>query len=365
MPTILLAGGGTGGHIFPGIAIARELNERAVGCEIIFVGTAQGLESRIVPASGFRLLTIRSSGLIGVSLTARMKGIVLIPVSLLQSVGLVRRTRPRLVIGVGGFASGPVMAAAVLLRVPTLICEQNCVPGATNRWMAPFVTQAVVSFPETKEKLGGRGVVLGNPVRKEFTLIGPRRMRDGAQRRILICGGSRGARAINRAVCEALPHLAPLAGAVAVTHQTGDADRDMVRDAWSRSRFPERDVDVRPFIADMARVYEEADLIVSRAGATTVAELTAAGRPAVLIPFAAAAHDHQTFNARALVAAGAAEMIAEQDLTGEVLAGTIRTLLSDAERLGRMAAAARTLGRPDAAARIADLCLAMMGGEAA
>ena len=364
MPTVLLAGGGTGGHIFPGIAIARELNERVVGCEIIFVGTQAGLESRIVPASGFRLLTIRSSGLIGVSLVARAKGVALIPVSLLQSIALVRRTKPRLVIGVGGFASGPVMAAAVLLRVPTLICEQNCIPGATNRWMAPFVTQAVVTFPETKERLGGRGVVLGNPVRKEFTLIGPRRMHDGA-RRILICGGSRGARAINRAVCDALPHLAPLAGTVAVTHQTGDADRDMVRDAWSRSGFPGKDVEVRPFIADMARVYEESDLIVSRAGATTVAELTAAGRPSVLIPFAAAAHDHQTFNARALVAVGAAEMIAEQDLTGEVLAGTIRTLLSDEERLARMAAAARTLGRPDAAARIADLCVAMMGGEAA
>jgi UDP-N-acetylglucosamine--N-acetylmuramyl-(pentapeptide) pyrophosphoryl-undecaprenol N-acetylglucosamine transferase len=207
-------------------------------------------------------------------------------------------------------------------------------------------------------------VVLGNPVRKEFTLIGPRAVADGT-RRLLICGGSRGARAINRAVCDALPALAPLAGTLVVRHQTGDADLSMVRDAWARSAFPARDVDVRPFIADMAGVYEETDLIVSRAGATTVAELTASGRPSVLIPFAAAAHDHQTFNARALVAAGAAEMIVQQDLTGEVLATTITTLLSDRPRLARMAAAARSLGRPDAAARIADLCLSMMGGAAA
>lgn len=364
MPAVLLAGGGTGGHIFPGIAIARELSEREHGCEILFVGTQQGLESKLVPAAGFRLLTISSAGIVGKSIAGRLKGIGLIPAALAQSIGIVARARPRLVIGVGGFASGPVLAAAVLMRVPTLICEQNCIPGATNRWLAPFVTQVVVAFPETIEKLGGRGVVLGNPVRKEFTLIAPRPAAD-TPRHLLVCGGSRGARVINRAVCDALPSLAPLAGALRVTHQTGDADLGMVRDAWGRSAFPAGDVDVRPFIADMARVYEESDLIVSRAGATTVAELTASGRPAVLIPFAAAAHDHQTFNARALVAAGAAEMIAQQDLTGQILAATVRTLLSDPARLARMSVAARALGRPDAAARIADLCLSLMRGRAA
>ena len=159
MPTVLLAGGGTGGHIFPGVAIARELKERTVGCEIIFVGTEQGLESKIVPASGFRLLTIRSAGIIGKSLIGRLKGVALIPASLVQSVGLVRRTRPSLVIGVGGFASGPVLAAAALMRVPTLICEQNCIPGATNRWLAPFVTQVVGRIPGDQREAGrpGRG----------------------------------------------------------------------------------------------------------------------------------------------------------------------------------------------------------------
>ncbi len=363
MPTVLLAGGGTGGHIFPGIAIARELLERIAGCEVIFVGTQQGLESRIVPAQGFRLLTIRSAGITGKSLTARLRGLALIPVGLVQSLRLIGRFRPGLVIGVGGYASGPVVAAAVMRRVPTLIHEQNDVPGMTNRWMAPWVSQVVVSFEEAKRRLGGRGVVLGNPVRREFTTIGPRK--GGEMTRLLICGGSRGARAINRAVCGAIPALEPLKGHARVVHQTGEADLEMVKRAWGASGFPAGDVDVRPFIADMARVYESTDLIVSRAGATTVAELTASGRPALLIPFAAATHDHQTQNAAALVRAGAAEMIAEKDLSGAALAARILALVSDRAALARMAEASRQLGRPDAAARIADLCVALLGRRVA
>ena len=363
MPTVLMAGGGTGGHIFPGIAIARELVERVPRCEVLFVGTRRGLESKIVPAEGFRLLTIDSAGITGKRIVARLKGLALLPLSLVQSMRLIGRTKPSLVVGVGGYASGPVMAAAVLKRVPTLIHEQNYVPGATNRWMAPFVSKVVVTFEETVARLGGRGVALGNPVRRDFALVKPRPS-AGAPRRLLVFGGSQGSRALNKAMVEALPGLAAMRGALQITHQTGEAEHAAVEASYRAAGLKGEDCEVRPFISGMSRAFEDADLIVCRSGATTVAELTAAGRPAVLIPFAGATHDHQTFNAHKLADAGAAVMIAERDLTGALLARTVQELLGDPGRLDRMARASRLLGRPDAAARIADLCVALMAPAA-
>jgi len=359
MPTVLVAGGGTGGHIFPGVAIARELQARLPGCEVIFVGTRKGLESRIVPAEGFRLITITSAGITGKRLWGRLKGLALVPLSLVQSWSLMGRTRPGLVVGVGGYASGPVLAAAVLRRVPTLIHEQNLIPGATNRWIAPWVTEVAVTFPETIERLEGRGQVLGNPVRREFTTIGPRPS-DAADKHVLIFGGSRGARAINEAVCDALPALARLEGRIRVTHQTGDADLERVSQAYAAAGLRPPRFEVRPFISGMAEAVGSADLVVSRSGATTVAELTAAGRPSLLIPFAAAAHDHQTYNARKLVEAGASVMIEQKSLTGEKLAAEIEKLISSPRRLEHMSAASRALGRGDAAGRIAEVCVALL-----
>ena len=362
MATVLVAGGGTGGHIFPGVAIARELTERWPGCEVLFVGTERGLEKKIVPAEGFRLLTISSAGITGKRLGARLRGLALIPLSMAQSWRLIGKNRPSLVIGVGGYSSGPVVAAAIMRRVPTLIHEQNFVPGVTNRWLARFVRQVAVTFPETVKFLGGRGVVTGNPVRKEFSFVKPKGA-GGSGKRLLVIGGSQGARVINRAMLEALPRLAP--AALRITHQTGEAELEAVTAAYSASGFRPEDFDVKPFIAGMPEAFEQADLIVSRCGSTTLAELTVAGRPSVLVPFAAATHDHQTFNARKLGEAGAAVMIAEKDLTGETLADAILGLLDDPARLARMAAASRALGRPDAAARISDLCLALVArGEA-
>ncbi len=362
MPTVLMAGGGTGGHVFPAVAIARELAETVPGCEVLFVGTARGLESRIVPAEGFRLLTIRSAGITGKRIMSRLKGMALLPVSLAQSWGMLSRARPVLVVGVGGYASGPVLAAAVLRRVPTLIHEQNYVPGATNLWLAPYVTQVAVTFPETIARLKGRGVVTGNPVRREFGRIPP--LPEGARpggHGVLVFGGSQGARAINHAVREALPALAVLKGKVRFTHQTGETDLEVTRSAYRDSGL---EADVRPFIREMAQALEAADLVVSRSGATTVAELTAAGRPAVLIPFAAATHDHQTFNARKLADAGAAVLLPEKELTGERLAREVLDLIETPERLARMGRAARELGRPDAASRIAALCSELIAGRA-
>ncbi len=359
MPAVLVAGGGTGGHIFPGLAIARALKERVPDVEVTFVGTQRGLETRIVPAAGFRLLTIRSAGITGKRITARLKGMALIPLSLAQSLALLGRERPRLVIGVGGYSSGPVLAAAVLRRVPTLIHEQNYIPGVTNRWIAPFATEVVVTFEETIPYLRGRGVALGNPVRPEFTRIGPR-VTDPGGLRLLVFGGSQGARVINRAMCEALPMLASMKERLHVVHQTGPAQHAEVAAAYSHAGFGAHRADVRPFIDDMAQVVESSDLVVCRSGATTVAELTAAGRPSILIPFARATHDHQTWNARKLERAGAALLIPETQLDGSALSRCVMELAADAERLARMSEASRALGRPEAAGRIAERCAALL-----
>ena len=365
MSTVLVAGGGTGGHIFPGVAIARELIARRPGTEVIFVGTERGLEAKLIPAQGFRLLTIRSAGITGKRLSARLKGMAIIPFSLAQSLSLIGRTKPDLVIGVGGYSSGPVLASAVLRGVPTLIHEQNYVPGVTNRWLAPFVREVAVTFEETRKRLGGRGVVTGNPVRREFTLVKPKSPGDPVKH-LLIVGGSQGARVINRAICDALPALARLGESLRVTHQTGAADHEWVAAAYAAAGLGEGRADVLPFIARTWEAFESADLIVSRCGSTTLAELTAAGRPSVLVPFAAATHDHQTFNARKLVSTGAAVMIAEKELTGVWLAAAVADLFSDAERLQKMSVASRSLGRPDAAARIAGMCEKLMSrGRAA
>jgi len=296
---------------------------------------------------------------------ARLRGIAIVPLSLAQSFALIGRTNPDLVIGVGGYSSGPVLAAAVLRRVPTLIHEQNYVPGMTNRWLAPFVTKVAVTFPETIERLGGRGVVTGNPVRAQFIGIKPRPPGEPVKR-LLVVGGSQGARVINRAMCEALPMLSAMRGSLRIIHQTGEAHLDAVTQAYRSVGDRAPQIDLRPFIQEMSQAFEQADLIVSRCGSTTLAELTCAGRPAILVPFAAATHDHQTFNARKLADAGAAVMIAESDLSGEKLASAVIDLIGNDEKLARMSAASRALGRPDAASRIADLCLELMaGGKAA
>jgi UDP-N-acetylglucosamine--N-acetylmuramyl-(pentapeptide) pyrophosphoryl-undecaprenol N-acetylglucosamine transferase len=355
MPVVLIAGGGTGGHIFPAVAVAREL--RARGFEVVMVGAERGLETQIVPAEGLPLLTIPVAGLKGKGILGAALGALMLPGALAASWRIVASRRPRAVVGVGGYASGPVVAAALARRVPTLIHEQNLIPGATNRWLAPFVREVAVTFEETRARLGGRGVVTGNPVRSEFASVPPR-PRGRAERRLLIFGGSQGAAAINGAVAAALPGLAPLRGRLRIVHQTGGAGAAAAREAYARAGF---EAEVLPFIGRMAAAMAEADLVVARAGATTVAELTAAGRGSVLIPLPTAVHDHQTLNARTLERAGAAVVLPQPGLTGESLAAALAALLGDEERLDAMAAAARRLGRPDAAARIADLVGALAG----
>ncbi len=352
---ILIAGGGTGGHLYPGIAVARELLRRSPDARITFAGTARGIESRVVPKEGFGLDTLRSAGLKGTSVTARIRGLLLLPLSGIDAWSILSRRTPDLVIGVGGYSSGPVVLIAALRRVPTLLLEQNAVPGFTNRMLSRAVSAAAVAFESTAAYFGERAIVTGNPVRSEFlsdhTGFGAR---TPGPARVLIFGGSQGAHAINVAMVEAAPQLATHPGGVAITHQTGERDLALVREGYRRAGFEAR---VEPFLYAMHREITAADLVICRAGATTIAELAAAGRPAILVPLPGAADDHQRKNAEILVGAGAADLVEQQALTGTVLAARIAALLASPERLADMSAAARRLARPDAAGVIADKAL--------
>jgi UDP-N-acetylglucosamine--N-acetylmuramyl-(pentapeptide) pyrophosphoryl-undecaprenol N-acetylglucosamine transferase len=355
---IVIAGGGTGGHLYPGIAVARELRRRMPEAVVTFAGTARGIESRIVPREGFELDVIRSAGLKSVSPAAALRGIGLLPVSGADAWGIVSRRRPQLVIGVGGYSSGPVVLVAAVRRVSTMLLEQNAVPGFTNRMLAPFVSAAAVTFESTAAYFGRRGFVTGNPVRPEFFEPAPAPAASTAgPPRILIFGGSQGAHAINMAMVEAAPRLAAHPGGLAITHQTGERDLDSVRDAYRSAGLIAR---VEPFLYAMDREMKTADVVVCRAGATTIAELTAAGRPSVLIPLPTAADDHQRKNAEALAADGAAELLPQAQMTGERLAAVIGALATDVDRRRAMSDAAQRLAKPDAARAIVDRALGLL-----
>ncbi len=347
---VLLAAGGTGGHLFPGIAVADELRRRDPGVRVLFVGTPRGLESRLVPAAGYALALLPILPLNRVGAWALLRGVLALPWALLRAAALVLRERPRAVLGVGGYAGGPVCLLAALLGVRTVVLEPNARPGFTNRVLRPFVAAAACSYDETRRFFGGKGVLTGNPVRGAFAAL-PRRAAAAGSARVLAFGGSQGSRVLNLALMAALEHLP--AGARLV-HQTGPAMHAEVLAAY---RAAGRDDEVLAFLDDMPRCFEAADLVVCRSGATTCAELCAAGRAALLVPFAQAADDHQRINARALEAAGAARVLEERELSGESLAAAIAELLADPARLRAMQDAARALGRPDAAARVADLLL--------
>jgi UDP-N-acetylglucosamine--N-acetylmuramyl-(pentapeptide) pyrophosphoryl-undecaprenol N-acetylglucosamine transferase len=358
---VVVAGGGTGGHLYPGIAVARELLRREPEAQISFAGTKRGIESRVIPREGFPLDVLRSVGIRGASPVAYAKGVALIPLSLADAWRILSRRTPDVVVGVGGYSSGPVVVAAVLRRIPTLLLEQNAVPGLTNRSLARLVDAAAVTFEETVTYFGRRGFVTGNPVRAEFLESSDDAAGTSAHRgatRVLIFGGSQGAHAINMAMVEAAPKLAARHGGLAITHQTGERDLEHVRDSYRKSGLQAR---VEPFLFTMDREIKIADFVVSRAGATTLAELTAAGKPAVLIPLPTAADDHQRKNAEVLARAGAAEVLEQRMLTGDRLAERILALASDVGRRQAMGRAARTLAKPHAARDIADRVLVLAG----
>jgi UDP-N-acetylglucosamine--N-acetylmuramyl-(pentapeptide) pyrophosphoryl-undecaprenol N-acetylglucosamine transferase len=350
---VIVAGGGTGGHLFPGMAVAQEILRRVPDAVVTFAGTESGIESRVVPREGFELDLLRSAGLKATSLAARARGLSLLPLSGLDAWRILSRRRPNVVMGVGGYSSGPVVMAAAARGIPTLLLEQNAVPGLTNRLLARVVSAAGVSFDSTLGFFGGRGFVSGNPVRPEF--FEPAPPRAPGPPRILIVGGSQGAHAINVAMVEAAPRLA--AAGLAVTHQTGERDIGLVRDGYRRAGLEAR---AEPFLFDMAEQMKAADLVVCRSGATTIAELTASGRPAIFIPLPTAADDHQRVNAEAVAAAGAAEVIPQAELTGPRLGDRIAALAVDEPARRTMSAAARRLARPGAAGAIVDRLIALV-----
>lgn len=351
---VMIAGGGTGGHVYPGIALAREFQRQAAGTEILFVGTEKGLEARVLPREGFQLGTIRVRGLVGKGWVGGLLALLRLPIACWDAARLISRFKPDLVIGSGGYASGPVILMAWLMRRKRVILETNLIPGLTNRFLAPLADLVVLAWEGSKTYISGRQIrVFGSPIRRELVTAGSASP-SNAKKTIVLLGGSQGAHALNIAMLGAVDHFGFFKDEIEIIHQTGSEDCETVREAYAQKGVQAR---VEPFIRDMGAVYQRATVLISRAGATTVAEITACGKPSILIPFPHAAGGHQELNARALEAAGAALVIRQEDLSGPFLAQLILDLLMDPERLERMSKASRQLGRPDAAEKIVEACL--------
>lgn len=355
MMRVVIAAGGTGGHIYPGIAVADEIVRRDRHSRVLFIGTRKGLETRLVPKAGYNLEVIRSSGLKSVGLLEQAKSLSLIPRAMQSAQKIIREFRADAVIGVGGYVTGPVLLTAWMMRLPTLVMESNALPGFTNRMLARICTAAAVSFTEAALFFGSKAVVTGNPVRQEFFSISPNANRDN-QFRVLIFGGSQGAQAINEKMIEALPQLEELkqSGKFQVTHQTGTTDFERVTAAYKQANWNGA-ARVQAYIDDMVKEFAGADLIIARAGATTSAELVAAGRAAIMIPLPTAADDHQRKNAEALQQAGAARMILQTELSAEKLATEIKRLANEPDLIREMERRSRLLAKPEAAAATVEL----------
>ncbi len=379
---VLIAAGGTGGHLYPGVALAREFARLEPGSETIFVGTDRGLETKVVPREGFELITITARGVMGRGMWGAVQGLAAVPVGLLQCLAICRQRRPDLAIGIGGYTSPPLVLAAFLLGIKRAILEPNVHPGVANRVLSPFANLIFVSFAATAPFFApGRTRIVGTPIRREFLEAPPApppdRIVGGPT--LLVLGGSQGAQSINRAIVAALPRLLAAHPALRVIHQTGERDYEEVVAAYRKCQAADRvgaggargpvapsnatgdgsppdQIEVVPFIFDVPWAFRQADLIVSRSGATTVAEITACGKPAILIPFPHAIHGHQERNARILEQAGAATVILDAGLTGEALAAAITALLANPGRLGEMGRRSKGLGRADSAERVVMAC---------
>ncbi len=351
---VIVAGGGTGGHVIPALAIAQELQAH-YSAEVVFIGTSRGIETRLVPAAGFELRLIEIGALNRVDLATRVKTLLDLPRAVMKSAGVIRELRPDVMIGVGGYASGPAMLVAALMNIPTVAFEPNVVPGFANRILAPTIRAAAVHFEQTCRYFRNCHVT-GVPVRREFFRVPPRAV--DACPTLLVFGGSQGAHAINEAVLECLPALMKAVPEIYIIHQTGEKDYVGAQAAYLSAMVP---AEVSPFIDDMPGAFARSDLVLCRSGASTVAEVTAAGKLAIFVPLPTAADDHQRHNAATLASAGAARLLKQTELTPERLTSEIASLLRDRADLTRMANAARAFAHPDAAAKIASLAARVAG----
>jgi len=361
--TVVIAGGGTGGHLFPGLAVAEEFRKRDDSVEVVFVGTEHGIEARVIPREGYPLKFVRAEGIVGKSFFRKVRSIAKVFLSVWDSYGILNSVMPDMVIGVGGYASGAAVLVAHLKSIPTMIHEQNSVPGMTNRILSRFVDQVCITYQESLSVFPrGKTFLTGNPVRAKIL----RGEREAAQKlfsldremfTVFVFGGSSGATSINRTMVDALNYLGEYREKIQFLHQTGERDYESVREAYRKSGFKGT---VAPFIYQMAEAYAAADMVISRAGATTLAELTALGKPSLLVPYPHSAGRHQEFNAIKLREMGAAFVVFDNEMSGEVLAKHILEMFGNASVGKEMQRASRGLGRPEACARIVDIALSLM-----
>ena len=360
---VIIAGGGTGGHLFPGLAVAEELKSRDASTEVIFVGTELGIEARVVPREGYPIKFVRAEGLVGVSTAKKIKATAKMFFPVIDSYRIIKTVNPDIVIGLGGYASGAIMFQAFLMSIPTMILEQNSVPGLTNKILGKLVNTVCITYQESIPFFPkGKTFLTGNPIR---TYILKGSIEAGCRLfslepglfTIFAFGGSSGARSINMALVDALNHLHDLKDKIQFLHQTGIKDYEKIRDAYRLIGFRGT---IAPFIYQMGEAYAVADVVVSRAGATTLAELTALGKPAILVPYPFAAGNHQELNARKLREIGAARMILDRELKGENLANTIREMYMNRSTRTDMQKNSRSVGRPDASAKVVDIAMSLI-----
>ncbi|MCK6549334.1 undecaprenyldiphospho-muramoylpentapeptide beta-N-acetylglucosaminyltransferase [Myxococcota bacterium] len=355
---VLIAGGGTGGHLYPGVALAEEITTRQKGNEVLFVGTTRGIEARVIPSLGFPIEYIEVVGLKGKGPLGFLRGLMQVPIAIGQSFRILRTFKPDFAVGVGGYASGPLMLAAWMMRIPTAILEQNTIPGITNRILSRFVDAVYVMFESSSSQFPEKKVhALGNPIRRQLMDNFLRSKIEDSKFNILVLGGSQGAHALNLRMVEATEHLRSIWGELRIVHQTGEKDAELVQKAYEERGVP---AEVSPFIQDMSAAYRRADLVVCRAGATTLAEVMVAKKASILIPYPHAADNHQELNARAMVDAGASRMLVEKNLDGQRLADEILSLHGDRDRIKKMEQAASRTGRPEAAREIVDACVELV-----
>ncbi|MBE0426290.1 MAG: undecaprenyldiphospho-muramoylpentapeptide beta-N-acetylglucosaminyltransferase [Nitrospirae bacterium] len=360
---VIIAGGGTGGHLFPGLAVAEEFKNRDSAAEVIFVGTEYGIEAKVVPREGYPIMFLRAEKLAGVSTAKKVKAIMGTFLSIIDSYRIIRKVTPDIVIGVGGYASGAIMLTAVFLSIPTMILEQNSIPGLTNKILGKFVNTVCITYQESISYFPkARTFITGNPIRMQvlkgnietaYSLFSL----DKGLFTIFVFGGSSGAKSINIALVDALNYLYDLKDRIQFLHQTGTGDYENIREAYRKAGFKGT---ITPFIYQMGEAYAVADLVISRAGATTLAELTALGKPAILIPYPYAAGKHQELNARKLSEMGAARMVLDSELKGESLANHIRELYSHEAMRKEMQKSCKAIGRPEARERVVDMATSLM-----